>query len=61
MPFIKITADDGKVRLINADTIREAQFDPKSLTLVIVLKDNGGKCLIEGDEAHRAFEHLKCS
>jgi len=61
MPFIKMTAENGETRLINADIIREAHFDPKGLTLVILLQGNGGKCLLEGVEAQKAFEQLKCA
>ncbi len=60
MPFIKVRLEDGTIRLLNADSIREADFNEKEETLSVFVGDNGGRSYrLRGQEAREAFDVLK--
>jgi hypothetical protein len=60
MPFIKFKEPDGKVKLLNADSIREAEFDPKEGILTVFIGNNGGTSYyLHGNEARAALQILE--
>jgi hypothetical protein len=60
MPFIKLKLENGVIKLLNADSIREAEYDEKEETLSVFIGNNGGtEYFLHGKEAREAFDKLK--
>ena len=60
MPFIKLKLENGTIKLLNADSIREAEYDEKEERLSVFIGDNGGHTYhLHGKEAREAFDKLK--
>lgn len=60
MPFIKLRTPDGSIKLLNTDTIREAEYSEKDDTLKVSVGCNGSDVhYLHGREAREAYDKLK--
>ncbi len=60
MPFIKLKTSEDTIKLLNANSIREAEYDEKEQTLAVFIGNNGGQeYVLHGTEAREAFKLLK--
>ena len=56
MLFIKFKTSERSIKLLNADSIREAEFDKSGGTLRVMIGTNGEvEHLLHGQEAREAF------